>query len=119
MIPAQFHVDILDELGRIIPNYRLMVPLFVVEELKKIKGISRGKSRIEAAVALKITESPEINLINIDLKDKEKVDDALLRISNVLCTNDIALRKRAREKGITVIYLRQKNYLAVDGHLNL
>lgn len=119
MIPAQFHVDILDELGHIIPNYKLLVPSFVIGELEEIKKRSKGKARTEASIALKIAESPEINIINVDLKKRERVDDALLRISNVLCTNDIGLKKRARKKGITVIHLRQKSYLAVDGYLGL
>ena len=119
MIPAQFHVDILDELGRILPNYRLLVPSFVVKELEKIRERSRGKARTEASIALKIIKSPDINMINVDLKKGEKVDDALLRISKVLCTNDAGLKKRARDKGITVVYLRQKSYLAVDGYSGL
>ncbi len=119
MIPAQFHVDILDELGQILPNYRLLVPSFVIDELEAIKRRSKGKARVEASIALKIAKSPRINIINVDLKNREKVDDALLRISNVLCTNDLGLKRRAKERGIAVIYLRQKNYLAVDGYLGL
>ena len=83
MIPAQFHVDILTELGQIIPHYKLLVPSFVIKELKEIKRRSRGRDRISASVALKIIESPEINVINVNLKRKERVDDALLRISSV------------------------------------
>lgn len=45
------------------------------------------------------------------------VDDALLRVSEVLATNDIELKKRARKKGITVAYLRQKKYIAIDGKI--
>ncbi len=119
MIPAQFHVDILTEIGQIIPHFKLIVPLFVKEELENIQKRSKGKDKIAASVALKIIRSPEIEVMNIYLKRKERVDDALLRISRVLCTNDISLRKRARDKGITVIYLRQKKYLDVDGYLGL
>lgn len=119
MIPAQFHVDILAELGQIIPHYKLKVPSFVIEELKNIKKRSRGKDKIAASVALEIAKSPQIELFDADLNRKERVDDALLRISSVLCTNDIGLKRRARNKGITVIYLRQKKYLDVDGYLGL
>jgi rRNA-processing protein FCF1 len=119
MIPAQFHVDILTELGQIIPHYKLLVPSFVIKELENIKKRSRGKDKIAASVALKLIESPEINVIDVDLKRNERVDDALLRISSVLCTNDIGLKRRARNKGITVIHLRQKKYLDVDGYLGL
>lgn len=119
MIPAQFHVDILTELEHILPNYAFVVPSFVIRELENIKKRSKGKARIAASVALKIAESSDINIINVDLRNKERVDDALLRISHILCTNDIGLRRRARNKGIPVVYLRQKNYLDVDGYLGL
>jgi rRNA-processing protein FCF1 len=119
MIPAQFHVDILTELERILPNYTFVVPSFVTRELEDIKKRSKGKARIAASVALKLVESSDINVINVDLKNRERVDDALLRISKVLCTNDRGLQKRARNKGITVVYLRQKKYLAVEGYLGL
>ncbi len=119
MIPAQFHVDIITELGRIIPHYKLIVPSFIIEELKNIKKRSKGKEKIAASVALEIVKSPEIDIIDVNLKRNEHVDDALLRISSVLCTNDIKLKKRARNKGINVIYLRGKKYLDVDGYLGL
>lgn len=117
MIPAQFHVDILAQLEHILPSYELRVPSFVVDELKNIKRSSKGRDRIAASIALKIAESPPVNIISVDLGDDERVDDALLRISKVLCTNDRKLRRRARNKGITVVYLRQRKYLAIDGHL--
>ncbi|MEN6290614.1 MAG: twitching motility protein PilT, partial [Methanobacterium sp.] len=57
MIPAQFHVDILAELERILPIYTFVVPSFVIHELENIKKRSRGKDRIAASVALKLIES--------------------------------------------------------------
>ena len=119
MIPAQFHVDILAELERILPNYTFVVPSFVIRELENIKKRSKGKDRIAASVALKLVETSNINIIDANLRYKERVDDALLRISKVLCTNDRGLQKRARNKGLTVVYLRQKKYLAVEGYLGL
>lgn len=119
MIPAQFHVDVITELERILPNYTFVVPSFVTRELENIKKRSKGKDRIAASVALKLIDSWDINVIDADLKNKERVDDALLRISKVLCTNDRGLQKRARNRGLTVVYLRQKKYLAVEGYLGL
>lgn len=117
MIPAQFNVDIITELEQILPSYRFTVPSFVVDELKKIKARSKGKNRIAASVAIKIALSEPVKIVEIELNKNEKVDDALLRISKVLCTNDRDLRRRARKKNISVIYLRQRKYLATDGHI--
>ena len=63
---------------------------------------------------------PVINAIeikDISLLENETVDDALLRVSEVLATNDIELKNRAKDKGITVAYLRQKRYIAVEGKI--
>ena len=51
------------------------------------------------------------------LLENETVDDALLRVSEVLATNDIELKNRAKSKGITIVYLRQKKYIAIEGKI--
>ena len=119
MMSTQFPLDLQDELERLLPSYELIVPSIVINELKKIKSKFKGKNKASAAIALKIASSPPFKIRPIHLYDDESVDDALIRISEVLCTNDRELRKRAREKGITVVYLRQRRYLAIDGYLNV
>ena len=94
MVPFQFNVDIIDELEKALPSYKLTTPIFVINELKGLKRNNKGKIRLNADLALK-----------------------LLRVSEVLATNDIELKKRARKKGITVAYLRQKKYIAIDGKI--
>ncbi len=119
MTSFQFQVDIISELERILPSYGLLVPSFVIDELERIKKRSKGSNSIAASVALEIACSPPIKVIKVDLDENENVDDALLRISKVLCTNDRKLRKKAKNEGITVVYLRQRKYLAVDGYLGV
>ncbi|BDZ69330.1 PIN domain-containing protein [Methanobacterium ferruginis] len=119
MMAAQFPLDLVEELEHTLPSYQFLVPSPVIFELEKIKKRSKGKNKIAASIALKIAKSPPFKLKEIELSKGEMVDDALLRISRVLCTNDRELRTRARKKGITVVYLRQKRYLAVDGHLKI
>jgi hypothetical protein len=119
MMAAQFPLDLVEELERTLPSYHLYVPSPVLFELEKIKKRSKGKNKISAAIALKIAKSPPFKLKEVKLFRGEMVDDALLRISRVLCTNDKELRTRARERGINVVYLRQRRYLAVDGHIEI
>lgn len=118
MTTTQFPVDVVVELENILPSYGLTVPSYVMEELQNIKRRSRGKTRIAASVAIKIAENPPFKVREMELAPGERVDDALLRHSQVLCTNDRELRRRARKKGTPVVYLRQKRYLSVDGHLS-
>ena len=116
MVPFQFNVDIIDELEKALPSYKLTTPSFV-NELKGLKRNNKGKIRLNADLALKLTNSSNIEIKDISLENNETVDDALLRVSEVLATNDIELKKRAKKKGITVAYLRQKKYIAIDGKI--
>ena len=117
MVPFQFNVDIIAELEKTLPSYKLTTPSFVINELKGLKNNNKGKTRLNANLALKLANSSKIEIKDISLFENETVDDALLRVSEVLATNDIELKNRAKEKGITVAYLRQKRYIAVDGKI--
>ena len=119
MVPFQFNVDIIDELEKALPSYKLTTPIFVINELKGLKRNNKGKIRLNADLALKLANSSNIEIKDISLENNETVDDALLRVSEVLATNDIELKKRARKKGITVAYLRQKKYIAIDGNIKI
>ena len=115
MIPFQFNVDIIEELKRILPNYHLVTAEFVIRELNGLKNNSKGKTRMAAGLGLKIALSGDVEIRDVPLKEGESVDDALIRISNVLATNDIELKRKAKQKGIALVILRQKSYLAVEG----
>ena len=117
MVPFQFNVDIIDELEKSLPSYTLTTPSFVINELKGLKRNTKGKVRLNANLALKLANSSKVEIKDISLLENETVDDALLRVSEVLATNDIELKNRAKEKGITVVYLRQKKYIAVEGKI--
>jgi rRNA-processing protein FCF1 len=117
MIPFQFNVDIIDEIEKALPSYKLTTPKFVINELKGLKRNNKGKIRVNADLALKLANSPKIEIKDISLKKGETVDEGLIRISRVLATNDIDLKKNAKSKGITVAYLRQKRYIAIDGKI--
>ena len=117
MVPFQFNVDIISELEKKLPSYKLTTPSFVINELKGLKRNNKGKIRLNANLALKLANSSKVEIKDISLLENETVDDALLRVSEVLATNDIELKNRAKNKGITVAYLRQKRYIAVEGKI--
>jgi len=118
MMAAQFNLDVAGQLQDLLPHYNYTIPTFIIEELTNIKERSRGRTRAAASFALKIAKNSPLKIKEIPLKENELVDDALVRISTVLCTNDRELRNKARENGVTVVYLRQMKYLAVDGYLS-
>jgi hypothetical protein len=117
MVPFQFNVDVITELENVLPSYKLTTPSFVINELKGLKRNNKGKIRLNANLALKLANSSKVEIKDISLLENETVDDALLRVSEVLATNDIELKKRAKAMGITIVYLRQKKYITVDGKI--
>ena len=117
MVPFQFNVDVISELEKLLPSYNLTTPSFVINELKGLKRNSKGKVRLNANLALKLANSSKVEIKDISLLENETVDDALLRVSEVLATNDIDLKNRAKNKGITIVYLRQKKYIVVEGKI--
>lgn len=115
----QLDVDIIMELQNLLPSYYdLIVPSVVIDELTTLKKKSKGKNKLAASIAYTIANKEPFNIVNI--KKTDHVDNLLLKFCNdtdVLCTNDKILRKRARKRNITVVYLRQHRYLEVDGYI--
>lgn len=115
----QLDVDIVMELQNLLPSYYdLIVPSVVIDELTTLKKKSKGKNKLAASIAYIIANKEPFNIVNI--KKTDHVDNLLLKFCNdtdVLCTNDKILRKRARKRNITVVYLRQHRYLEVDGYI--
>ncbi len=115
----QLKIDVASELKNLVPSkYDLIVPSIVINELSNLKKKAKGKDKIAANVALKIGQSEPF--INEYIEKSDHVDNLLLDYCNendILCTNDKILRQRARDRQITVIYLRQHKYLEVDGYI--
>lgn len=115
LLPFQFNVDIIEEFRIRLPNHKLVTTEFVIRELQGLKNNKNSKTRLAASLGLKIAQSNQIEIRDIPLENGETVDDGLVRIANVLATNDIELRKKAKKNNLTIVYLRQKRYLAIDG----
>ncbi|RAP53385.1 MAG: hypothetical protein BZ138_01150, partial [Methanosphaera sp. rholeuAM270] len=96
----------------------LIVPSIVISELNTLKKKAKGSDKIACNIALQIAEDDSFSIAEIEKTDH--VDNLLLEYctpDDVLCTNDKNLRKRARKRGITVVYLRQHRFLEIDGYI--
>ncbi|MDK2868958.1 MAG: uncharacterized protein PWP39_193 [Pyrococcus sp.] len=122
-IPGQFGVDIISELERILDvNYKIVIPNVVLEELKTIlkEGKLRGKDLIAARMALKLAERfPTVYIGEFMSKTTDELiyEFAISNDNVIVCTNDKQLRKRLREAGVPVVFLRQKKRLELEGML--
>ncbi|HER45203.1 MAG TPA: DNA-binding protein [Thermoplasmatales archaeon] len=104
-------VDWKKELDRLVGSYRLMVPTTVARELEILS--THRKDQKKAAAALKLIETFE----RID-DPASSADEALVNIAlkthGIVVTNDSELRKRLKNNGLSVIFLRGRKKLVLD-----
>lgn len=117
-IPADFPVDIFSEAENILERKLEFILLSsVVQEIKT--KLSQRKSRDKKfRIAKALIKQCSIVVVNESMS-KLAVDNQLLEytstVNGILATNDRELRRRARKKGIPVLFLRGKKRLVVEG----
>lgn len=117
MAPFQFHVDVFDELEYLLQKkIDFIVPSAVKLELTTISSRG-GEGAAEASLALQLAS--RCRVVDVNLQPNETVDDAILKaaqkLTAVVATNDIELRKRLRDINVPVVYLRDKSKLEIEG----
>jgi rRNA-processing protein FCF1 len=121
LVPGQFGVDIIRELERVIQaRFRIVVPDVVLQELDVIERKSRGRDLMAVRMAKKLAE--RFDVVKVGRFGERPIDDQLLdfAVNNervIVCTNDKGLKRRLRERGLPVVYLRSKKILELEGML--
>lgn len=114
-------MDIISELHRILDvKFRVVVPNVVLDELNVIERKSRGRDLMAVRMAKKLAErfeTVEIGRFGERPIDDQIFDFAVRNERVIVCTNDKGLKKRLREKGVPVVYLRSKKILELEGML--
>ncbi|HIP75082.1 MAG TPA: nucleotide-binding protein [Thermococcus paralvinellae] len=121
LVPGQFGVDIIGELNRILDvKFEVVVPNVVLDELNVIERKAKGKDLMAVRMAKKLIERfkvVEIGKFREKPADTQIYEFAVKNPNVVVCTNDKLLKKKLRERGIPVVYLRQKKILELEGVL--
>jgi len=120
-MPSQFQIDIFDELVKLL-NQRfdpvLLSPTY--KELQKIAEKGSPKIRQHASLALKLAE--KCRIVIVEQGFEETHDDVIVRVAAEwrcpVATNDRTLRKRLRNINVSVIYLRQRSHLEMEGNVS-
>jgi len=121
LVPGQFGVDIIGELNRVLDvKFRIAVPDVVLQELEVIERKSRGRDLLAVRMAKKLAERFET--VEIGRFGERPIDDQIFdfAVKNervIVCTNDKGLKRRLRERGVPVVYLRSKKILELEGML--
>ena len=116
LIPVRFKVDIFTGSSDAVNDLtEFYVSSRVLNEIQRLK--EKSKPSFVKELRLAETYAGQCTLIE-DPSDGE-VDDSLVSLASregmVLGTTDSELRQKARAAGVKVIYLRQRNYLVLDG----
>ena len=114
LIPAQFKVDIYSEIDKICNfKYDLYVLDRSIEELENIIKKQKGRSREAAKLGLQLLRFKKPKVLKTT--SKLNVDSIILGLRGyIVATQDAALKKALKAKGIQTITLRQKKYLVLD-----
>ena len=117
-IPLRFGVDIFDELHRLLGrNVRCVVTTSIIDELRLLRTDARPSFIKEVDFALNLVDRCEVMEASLD--PGETVDDSIVRVASdglfIVATNDAELRRRLRKAGVSVVFLRQKSHLEIEG----
>lgn len=119
-VPLRFKIDIFEELKKVLDvNFEPILLSPVRRELEKIAEKGSDKMRKNVAYALKLAE--KCKSFEVDEKTAGSPDDAIVHMAKKwncpVFTNDRELKKRLRDINVSVIYLRQKSRLEIDGRI--
>jgi rRNA-processing protein FCF1 len=119
-VPLQFKIDIFEELKKILnTNFEAILLSPIRREIERIAEDGSPQMRKDTSYVLRLIEKCKY----VEVKEKSGFypDDAIVDVAREwkcpVFTNDRQLRKRLRDINVSVIYVRQKSHLAVDGRL--
>lgn len=120
MVPIQLNINITAELDKLLEvKYEIVVPEGIIDELKKLLVISNPKTKRIAKFAMELAK--KFKVIPIKPKPGESIDQLLVQLAKrknyLICTCDNELRRKIREIGAPVIFLRQMSHLVIEGEI--
>ncbi len=130
LLPFQFKIDYFSEIRQLIEGkltiiiYRQVLDELEAKRKKEPKTANFGRLLNSGLLYLEKNKTNfNIEYMEEVKEETETTDDFLLRKSLelkkggnyiFLATNDSELRKKARESGLNVVYLRQRKYLSLE-----
>jgi rRNA-processing protein FCF1 len=105
VMQVEYRIDFEYELMGLLGSYEILIPMTVLNELKSIKD-RHSKAALKIAQKYRTIESIK--------SGDEAILSLAVKLHAIVITNDRELRKRLIEKGLSVIYIRQRSYLAME-----
>jgi len=111
LMPAQFRVDLYDELLALFGDFE---PITLEEVIGELSGLSRGRGRDAAAARVGLAMARRSTVVPSG-STAEHVDDRLIEYARregcTVVTNDRQLRKALVGEGIDVVSMRRERTL--------
>ncbi len=112
MMPAQFSIDLFDELRQIVGAFE---PLVLESIIRELAGISSGKGRDAAAARYAMGVAERCTTVHVPEPVPETVDKQVIDYAQkngcLVVTNDRRLREMLLVLGIGVISMRKQKRL--------
>ncbi len=111
LMPAQFRVDLYDELLALFGDFE---PITLEEVVGELSGLSRGRGRDAAAARVGLAMARHSTVVPSG-STAERVDDRVIEYARregcTVVTNDRQLRKALLDEGIDVVSMRRERTL--------
>jgi len=112
MMPAQFSIDLFDELRQLVGAFEPLVLQSVLEELT---GISSGRGRDAAAARFALGIAHQCTTVQVPEPAPDTVDEQVVHYAQengcLVVTNDRHVRETLLSRGIGVISMRKQKRL--------
>jgi rRNA-processing protein FCF1 len=112
MLPAQFRIDVFDELQRLLGSFE---PFILASVMQELEGLSRAGGKTGAAARCALVLAKQCKIIGDTREPSDTVDDQVVEyaVMNkcIVVTNDRRVRDILFAKGIGVISLRNQKKL--------
>ena len=112
MMPAQFSIDLFDELRQLVGAFE---PLVLETVTRELAGISSGRGRDAAAARYGLSVAQGCRAVHAPEPAHGSVDEQVIRYARetgcLVVTNDRRLRETLLSQGIGVISMRKQKRL--------
>ena len=119
LIPSKFRLDIFKELDNLLGRRVepvILSPVYL--ELQKLAASRSVKLSKQAQLGLRL--AGRCKVVDVERKVGESNDDLMFRVAVEwrcpVATNDGELRRKLRNHGVPVVFLRQMSKLEVEGN---
>jgi uncharacterized protein len=114
MMPAQFQIDLFDELRNLIGSFE---PIVLSAVLQELEGLTRARGRHGAAARVGLALAAQCTLAESGDLESESVDAKVIEYAAqtncMVVTNDRRIRDALNARGISVISMRNQKKLEI------